>query len=70
MAYGVGMDEQGDVFLDRLQSGDVPLKATYLTFAGVKNTIFYETISNGSGNTCKGDSGGPILARNASGQWG
>jgi hypothetical protein len=70
VAYGVGTDEQGDLFLDRLRSGDIPLKATYLTFAGVNNTIFYETISDGGGNTCKGDSGGPILARNASGQWG
>jgi hypothetical protein len=70
VAYGVGADEQGEVFLDRLQSGDVPLKATFLRFAGIQNSVFYETVSDGSGNTCKGDSGGPILARNASGQWG
>ncbi len=70
VAYGLGIDEQGDTFLDRLQSGDVPLKATYLTFAGVNSGLLYETISDGSGNTCKGDSGGPIVARNQSGQWG
>ncbi len=70
VAYGVGTDEKGAVFLDRLNSGDVPLKATYLQFAGNQNGVFYETISDGSGNTCRGDSGGPILARNQSNQWG
>ena len=70
VAYGVGVDEQGTAYLDRLQSGDVEIKATYLTFAGVNNGLLYETVSDGSGNTCKGDSGGPILARNSSGQWG
>jgi len=70
VAYGLGTDEQGDGFLDRLQSGDIPLKATYLTFAGVNSGLLYETISDGSGNTCKGDSGGPILARNELGEWG
>ena len=70
VAYGVGADEQGDAFLDRLQSGDVPLKATSLTFVGVNSGLLYETISDGSGNTCKGDSGGPILARSAAGTWG
>lgn len=70
VAYGLGTDEQGGSLVDRIQSGDAPLKATYLTFAGVNSGLLYETISDGSGNTCKGDSGGPILARNESGQWG
>jgi hypothetical protein len=70
IAYGVGTDEEGSGAFDRTRDGDRALKATYLTFAGVNSGLLYETISDGQGNTCKGDSGGPILARNASGQYG
>jgi hypothetical protein len=70
VAYGFGVDEQGQSFVGRFNSGDVPLKATYLIFSGVNSGLLYETVSSGSGNTCKGDSGGPIVARNANGQWG
>jgi hypothetical protein len=70
VAYGVGIDEAGSGAFDRMRDGDRALKATYLTFAGVSSGPLYETISNGQGNTCKGDSGGPILAKGQSGQWG
>jgi len=70
VAYGYGVDENGRGALDRAEAGETPLKATYLTFASATNGYFYEAVTDGAGNTCKGDSGGPILAKNNQGQWG
>ena len=70
VAYGYGGDEQGRSFRERLDAGGAALKATFLTFSNATNGYFYETVTDGAGQTCKGDSGGPILARNNSGDWG
>lgn len=70
VAYGYGLDEDGQGARERVSSGEAPLKATYLSFSSGTNGYFYETVSTGSGNTCKGDSGGPILAKNQNGEWG
>lgn len=70
VAYGYGLDESGRGAIQRIEAGEAPLKATYLTFASATNGFFYETVTDGEGNTCKGDSGGPILAKNNQGDWG
>jgi hypothetical protein len=69
-AYGYGIDETGSSASDRVLNGEAPLKATSLSFAGTLPGLGYVTASNGSGNICKGDSGGPVLAKNASGRYG
>ena len=68
IAYGYGLDEQGRLPLERLEQGDSALKATKLTFTA--GGLFYLAASNGAGNICKGDSGGPLLAKNEDGAWG
>ncbi len=68
IAYGYGLDEQGRGPLERLEQGDSALKATKLTFTA--GGLFYQAASNGAGNICKGDSGGPLLAKNEDGAWG
>jgi hypothetical protein len=70
VAYGYGADESGRGAVGRVDAGEAPLKATYLTFASATNGYFYETVTDGAGNLCKGDSGGPILAKNSDGAWG
>jgi len=60
IAFGYGLDEQGNVGPERVQKGDLPLKATYLDASSV-DSQFVRTISDGGGDTCAGDSGGPIL---------
>jgi hypothetical protein len=69
VAYGYGIDENGDDVSDRVESGGYSLKATSLDVAGIDNQ-FIRTISNGEGDTCRGDSGGPILVKNAQGEYG
>jgi secreted trypsin-like serine protease len=58
--YGFGIDEQGDDVIERVKAGDTPLKATTLAVAGVSD-FSIDTISDGSGDTCQGDSGGALL---------
>lgn len=70
VAYGYGADETGKGAIERIQAGETPLKATSLSFASATNGLFYKVVSDGAGSTCKGDSGGPILAKNNQGDWG
>jgi secreted trypsin-like serine protease len=58
--YGFGIDEQGDDVVSRVKAGEAPLKATTLEVAGVSD-FSIDTISDGSGDTCQGDSGGALL---------
>jgi hypothetical protein len=60
VSYGYGLDEFGEAGPTRVQKGESPLKATYLDSFSVDNE-FIRTISDGGGDTCSGDSGGPIL---------
>jgi secreted trypsin-like serine protease len=46
--------------IERVKAGDTPLKATTLAVAGVSD-FSIDTISDGSGDTCQGDSGGALL---------
>ena len=70
IGYGYGIDESGSDARDRVLNGEAPLKATSLSFAGTLPGLRYVTVSNGSGNLCKGDSGGPVVAKNAAGRYG
>ena len=69
VTYGYGLDQNGSDALTRIQSGEAPLKATYSTFVGYSEGSS-AVVSTGEGATCPGDSGGPVLARNASGSLG
>jgi hypothetical protein len=70
IGYGYGADENGSGAQDRVANGEADLKATSLSFAGTVPGLQYVTVSNGSGNLCKGDSGGPVVAKNAAGRYG
>lgn len=60
IAYGYGLDEFGSAAPARVEKGESPLKATYLDAFSV-DSQYVKTISDGGGDTCGGDSGGPIL---------
>jgi secreted trypsin-like serine protease len=62
VAYGYGLDENGDDVVQRVERGGLPLKATYLDVFDVNNESV-RTISDGGGDTCRGDSGGPLVIR-------
>lgn len=69
VTYGYGLDESGNLAIDRIQSGSEPLKATttaYVNFDQGTDVV----VSTGVGSTCGGDSGGPFLAKSESGQYG
>lgn len=70
VGYGYGIDETGSDAMERVVNGEAALKATSLSFVGEISGYRYVTASNGSGNLCKGDSGGPVVAKNASGVYG
>ena len=71
VAYGYGHDENGRGAIGRIANGEAPLKATFLAFAAsLVGGRFYQTASTEEGNVCEGDSGGPILAKNANGEYG
>jgi len=60
VTYGYGVDQSGNDILTRVQNGGLPLKATSLDIIGADpGTI--ASISDGSGDTCQGDSGGALL---------
>ena len=69
VTYGYGLDEAGNLATDRVNSGESPLKATTTTFVGYQNGTSV-IVSTGVGSTCGGDSGGPVLAENANGEYG
>ena len=60
IAYGYGLDETGNSITERVEQGSAPLKATYLDSVAVDDQ-FVKTVSDGGGDTCSGDSGGPVL---------
>lgn len=67
--YGFGLDENDNDVVERVNAGQAPLKATTLEVSAVSEESV-QTISDGSGDTCSGDSGGSLLAKSASGQEG
>lgn len=69
VAFGYGLDENGDDVVERVELGGLPLKATYLDVEGV-SPEFIRTISDGGGDTCQGDSGGPILMQGIDDEYG
>ncbi len=60
IAYGYGLDEFGEAAPGRVEKGESSLKATYLNTFSVDDE-YVRTISDGGGDTCGGDSGGPVL---------
>jgi trypsin len=69
VAYGYGLDENGDGIVERVENGGMPLKATYLNVESV-NAESIRTISDGGGDTCQGDSGGPVVAKGLDDRYG
>ncbi len=67
VTYGFGLDQNDETFIDRIENGEAPLKATSLDVIGV-SSFAVESISDGSGDTCQGDSGGALLMNGADGQ--
>lgn len=67
VVYGFGLDEQGDDVIERVNAGEAPLKATTLEVVGVSD-FSIDTESDGSGDTCQGDSGGSLLATPSNGR--
>lgn len=60
VTYGFGLDESDETFIGRVDNGEAALKATTLDIIGVSDRSI-ESISDGSGDTCQGDSGGSLL---------
>lgn len=60
VTYGYGLDEDGDTLDARIREGDIALKATTLAIISVSDFAI-QSISDGSGDTCQGDSGGALL---------
>ena len=69
VVYGYGTDENGKEAIARIKSGDAPLRAAFTTFEGYNLGTVIIT-STGSGSTCEGDSGGPVVAKNSNGDYG
>ncbi len=69
VVLGYGFDSEGQEGLARIQDGQAALRATYSRFGGpLMGTT--SIVSSGEGSPCSGDSGGPVLARNAKGEFG
>jgi secreted trypsin-like serine protease len=62
VAYGYGLDQDGHDVIQRVQDGGHALKATDIEIGSVSD-VSVDTISNGDGDTCSGDSGGPIVLK-------
>jgi len=67
VTYGFGLDQNDDTYGGRIESGEAPLKATSLDIIGVSD-FSVDSISDGSGDTCQGDSGGSLLLDGNNGQ--
>lgn len=69
VVYGFGLDQNDQLWFERYLAGEDALKATYLDVTSVSD-FSISTISNGSGDTCGGDSGGPLLHQARDGTYG
>jgi hypothetical protein len=67
VVYGYGLDESNNDVVERVKEGGVPVKATSLEVTTV-STGTIETISDGTGDTCQGDSGGALLLPDRTGE--
>jgi len=66
--YGFGLDQNGRDVVDRVKKGGEALKATFLDVDKVSSDSI-DTMSAG-GDSCSGDSGGPLLFKGSNGQYG
>ena len=65
--YGFGLDQEGQDVITRVRDGGIALKATRLDVVGVDSgTVLSQ--SDGSGDTCQGDSGGALLLSGTNGR--
>ena len=60
VTYGFGLDEDDQTLIDRIENGQASVKATTLDVTSVSD-FAVKTISDGTGDTCQGDSGGSLL---------
>jgi secreted trypsin-like serine protease len=67
VTYGYGLDQNDETYGQRVESGEAALKATSLDVIGVSD-FAVKSISDGSGDTCQGDSGGSLLITGNNGQ--
>jgi len=67
VTYGYGLDQNDETYGQRVESGEAALKATSLDVIGVSD-FAVKSISDGSGDTCQGDSGGSLLMNGSNGQ--
>jgi secreted trypsin-like serine protease len=67
VTYGFGLDQSDDTYIGRIESGEAPLKATTLNVIAISD-FSIDSISDGSGDTCQGDSGGSLLLEGNDGQ--
>jgi secreted trypsin-like serine protease len=67
VTYGFGLDQNDDTYIGRIDSGEAPLKATSLDVIRVSD-FSVDSISDGSGDTCQGDSGGSLLLTGNNGE--
>lgn len=67
VVYGYGVDQEGLDIVSRVEQGGLPLKATTLDIVGVEpGTVTSQ--SDGTGDSCQGDSGGALLLNNEGGE--
>lgn len=66
VTYGYGLDQNDQTAFERIINGEVPVKATTLNIIGVSPSSV-NSISNGTGDTCAGDSGGSLLLDGSNG---
>jgi secreted trypsin-like serine protease len=60
VTYGFGLDEDDQTLIDRIDNGQAALKATTLDVVSASD-FAVKSISDGTGDTCQGDSGGSLL---------